>query len=55
MSISDQYMKKVFKNVPLDELYEVVDYLCWNDQQKVCPVLLKVKIPELVNDDEVDE
>ena len=37
------YLEKVTKRIPLNELYEVLDYIYTGKDQKICPVLLEIK------------
>ena len=50
MKSSEDYLKKVTLNVPMNELYEVLDYLFVSEEQLFCPVIIEVKIPKLAND-----
>ena len=37
------------KNIPLNELYEVLDYYYNGQDQAICPVLLEIKEEKLLN------
>ena len=43
------YLDKVTKNIPLDELYSVLDYYYNSKDQAICPVLLEIKDKQLRN------
>ena len=43
------YLDKVTKNIPLDELYSVLDYYYNSKDQAICPVLLEIKDKKLRN------
>ena len=40
---SDKYLEKVMKIIPLNELYEVIDYIVVCEDSEICPVLLEIK------------
>ena len=42
------YHDSIIHEVPLNDLYEVVDYLYLNDKQEFCPVLLLIKDKDLI-------
>ena len=44
---SKEYLKQTTKAIPLNELYEVVDFIQCT-QHNVCPVLLEIKHPEIL-------
>lgn len=46
---SDEYHESIIQKVGLDELYEVVDFLFYNEEQNFCPVLLEIKNEELLD------
>ena len=58
LSTPDSYLKKVTKMIPLDDLYEVLDYIYIGTDQEICPVLLEIKdtkLREQENEDAEDD
>lgn len=41
------YLNKVTKDIPLNDLYEVLDYIYVGKDQEICPVLLEIKDKDL--------
>ena len=52
---SVEYHESIIQKVSLDELYEVVDFLFYNDEQNFCPVLIEIKNKELLEMDQSNE
>ena len=44
---SDKYLEKVMKIIPLNELYEVIDYIVVCEDSEIIPVLLEIKHKEI--------
>lgn len=44
---SDKYMSEIETRVPLSDLYEIESTACYSENNKLCPVILKVKDKKL--------
>ena len=42
------YLESVTRNIPLNDLYEVLDYFYNGMDQSICPVLLEIKDEKLL-------